>query len=120
MRNLTFYRQFGSHFMIPNAPTLWFKLQILVSILAGNSGTGKIRIAKALLLIGCQENFRCRYTTATTMLQKMLSGLADQSLEAKFKRYLAPEVLLIDELGFDRLEQHEAKHANLFHTSRNS
>ena len=84
-------------------------------ILAGNSGTGKSHIAKALLLMGCQKNFRCRYTTATAMLQALLSGLADQSLEAKLKRYLAPEVLLIDELGFDRLEQNESKHANLFH-----
>lgn len=84
-------------------------------ILAGNSGAGKSHIAKALLLIGCQKNYRCRYTTATAMLQELLSGLADHSLEARLKRYLAPEVLLIDELGFDRLEQNEARHANLFH-----
>ena len=84
-------------------------------ILAGNSGTGKSHIAKALLLIGCQKNYRCRYTTATAMLQELLSGLADHSLDAKLKRYLAPEVLLIDDLGFDRLEQNEARHANLFH-----
>jgi DNA replication protein DnaC len=84
-------------------------------ILAGNSGTGKSHIAKALLLIGCQKNFRCRYTTVTAMLQELLSGLADHSLETKLKHYLAPEVLLIDELGFDRLEQNEARHANLFH-----
>ena len=64
---------------------------------------------------GCQKNFRCRYTTATAMLQELLSGLADQSLEAKPKRFLAPEMLLIDEVGFDRLEQHDAKNANLFH-----
>lgn len=84
-------------------------------ILAGNSGTGKSHIAKALLLIACQKNYRCRYTTATDMLQDLLSGLADHSLETKLKRYLAPEVLLIDELGFDRLEQNEARHASLFH-----
>ena len=49
------------------------------------------------------------------MLQELLSGLADHTLEAKLKRYLAPEVLLVDELGFDRLEQNESRHANLFH-----
>ena len=84
-------------------------------IIAGNSGTGKSHIAKALLLIGCQKNFRCRYTTATAMLQELISGLADQSLNAKLSRFLSPEVLLIDEVGFDRLEQHEARNANLFH-----
>ena len=84
-------------------------------IFAGNSGTGKSHIAKSLLLIGCQKNFRCRYTTATAMLQELISGLADQSMEAKLRRYLSPEILLIDELGFDRIEQQDARNANLFH-----
>ena len=49
------------------------------------------------------------------MLQELLSGLVGQSLEAKLKRDLSPEAHLIDELGFDRQEQNEARHANLFH-----
>ena len=84
-------------------------------ILAGNSGTGKSHIAKALLLIGCQKNFRCRYTTASAMLRELLAGLADNTLDQKLKRFLAPEILLIDEVGFDRLEQHDARNACLFH-----
>ncbi len=84
-------------------------------VLAGNSGTGKSHIAKALLLIGCQKNFRCRYVTASAMLRELLTGLADNTLEKKLKRFLAPEILLIDEVGFDRLEQHDARNACLFH-----
>lgn len=84
-------------------------------ILAGNSGTGKSHIAKALLLIGCQETYRCRYTTATDMLRDLLAGLADDTLEQKLKRYLTPDLLLIDEVGFDRLEQQDARNACLFH-----
>jgi DNA replication protein DnaC len=84
-------------------------------IIAGNSGTGKSHIAKALLLICCRKKFRCRYVTATAMLQELLSGLADNSLEQKLKLFLSPEILLIDEVGFDRLEQHDARIANLFH-----
>jgi len=83
-------------------------------ILAGSSGTGKSHIAKALLLIGCQMRRRCRYTTAAAMLNDLMSGLADQTLENKLKTYTAPEVLLIDELGFDRLEQESARNASLF------
>jgi DNA replication protein DnaC len=30
-------------------------------VIAGNSGTGKSHIAKALLLIGCQHLYRCRH-----------------------------------------------------------
>jgi DNA replication protein DnaC len=83
-------------------------------ILAGNSGTGKSHLAKALLLIGCKQLYRCRYTTAADMLTHLLSGLADQSLPKKLKLYTSPDVLLIDELGFDRLEQHDARNAALF------
>jgi DNA replication protein DnaC len=84
-------------------------------VLAGNSGTGKSHIAKALLLIGCQKNFRCRYITASAMLRELLASLADNTLEKKLKHFLAPEILLIDEVGFDRLEQHDARNACLFH-----
>ncbi len=69
-------------------------------IVAGNSGTGKSHLAKALLLIGCQKNFRCRYVTATAMLRELFSGIADNTLEQKLKFFLSPEILLIDkELG---------------------
>jgi DNA replication protein DnaC len=84
-------------------------------IIAGNSGTGKSHIAKALLLSCCRKKFRCRYVTGTAMLQELLSGLADNSLAQKLKSFLSPEVLLIDEVGFDRLEQHDARIACLFH-----
>lgn len=84
-------------------------------IIAGNSGAGKSHLAKALLLIGCQKNYRCRYTTGSEMLRDLLTGLADDTLKQKIRRYLAPDILLIDEVGFDRLEQQDAGNACLFH-----
>lgn len=84
-------------------------------ILAGNSGTGKSHIAKAMLLIGCMKTYNCRYTTAADMLRELLASLADDTLEKKLKRYISPDILLIDEVGFDRLEQQDAYNANLFH-----
>jgi len=83
-------------------------------VIAGSSGTGKSHIAKALLLIGCKNLYRCRYTTATSMFKELLASRADDSLEQKLKRYTAPEILLIDEVGFDKIEQADAKKASLF------
>jgi len=83
-------------------------------IFAGNSGTGKSHLAKALMLLACQNLYRCRYTTAADMLSDLLAGLADDSLEEKMKKYSRPSILLIDELGFDRLEQESARNASLF------
>lgn len=83
-------------------------------IIAGNSGTGKSHITKALLLIGCQKQYRCRYTTAADMLKTLMAGLCDDTLDQKLKQYIRPDILLIDEVGFDRLEQESARHAALF------
>jgi DNA replication protein DnaC len=83
-------------------------------ILAGSSGAGKSHIAKSLLLLACQHLYRCRYVTASFMLHDLLSGLADDSLEDKLKAYVRPDILLIDEIGFDRLEQESSRNASLF------
>ncbi len=74
----------------------------------------KSHIAKALLLIGCTKLYRCRYTTAANMLKDLLASLADGTLEQKLKLYTRPDILLIDEVGFDRLEQESARNASLF------
>ncbi len=83
-------------------------------ILAGKSGTGKSHIAMALMLIACQKGMTCRYTTASHLLRDLMSGLADDSVDKKLRVYARPQVLLIDEVGFDRLEQESTRNANLF------
>lgn len=83
-------------------------------IFAGSSGTGKSHLAKAFMLIACRNLYPCRYTTAAQMLSDLMSGLADDSLEEKLKVYTRPRILLIDEVGFDRLEQESARNASLF------
>jgi len=83
-------------------------------VIAGNSGTGKSHIAKALLLLGCARLYRCRYTTAADMLTELLASRADNSFPRKLKTYTSPDILLIDELGFDRLEQQDARNVSLF------
>ena len=83
-------------------------------ILAGSSGTGKSHIAKALLLIACSNLYSCRYTTASNMLSDLMASLCDGTLDKALKLYTRPQILLIDEIGFDRIEQESARNAALF------
>jgi len=83
-------------------------------IIAGNSGTGKSHLTKAILLLGCQKRYRCRYTTAADMLKTLMAGIPDNTLDQKLKLYTRPDILLIDEVGFDRLEQESTRNASLF------
>ena len=83
-------------------------------VIAGNSGTGKSHIAKALLLIGCTKLYRCRYTTAADMLTELMASRADHSFHRKLTHYTSPDILLIDEIGFDRMEQQDTRNASLF------
>ena len=48
------------------------------------------------------------------MLKTLMSGLPDNTLDQKLKIYTRPQILLIDEVGFDRLEQESARNASLF------
>ena len=48
------------------------------------------------------------------MLTDLMASRADNTLPMKLKAYTAPDILLIDELGFERLEQEEARNASLF------
>jgi DNA replication protein DnaC len=80
--------------------------------LIAGSGTGN-HIAKPAS-IGCQHLYRCRYTTAADMLTELMASRADQSFHQKLKQYTSPDLLLIDELGFDRIEQQDTKNASLF------
>lgn len=83
-------------------------------VMAGKSGTGKSHISKALLLIACSQLYRCRYTTAANMLTELMTGRADNSFHKKLKTYTSPDILLIDEVGFDKLEQQDSRNASLF------
>lgn len=84
-------------------------------VLIGNAGVGKSHIAKALCLIACKQERRVLYTTCADMMVDLHASLADGSLRRRIKRYTTPALLLIDDLGYDPLEQEHAREAQLLH-----
>ena len=84
-------------------------------VLVGDPGVGKSHIAKALCVLAAGQQRRVLYTTCADMMLDLHAALADGSLRRRVKRYSSPELLLIDDLGYDPLEQEHAREAQLLH-----
>jgi DNA replication protein DnaC len=83
-------------------------------IFSGKSGTGKSHLAAALAYLACGQELSVLYTTCADMLTKLYSGLADNSLDRRLRRYTNPTLLLIDDLGTEKVEIVHNQGAALF------
>jgi DNA replication protein DnaC len=74
-------------------------------ILIGNPGAGKTFLAKCLAYAACNANIKVLFTTAIDMINHLIAAEADHSLLKKLQSYQAPDLLVIDELGYLSLGQ---------------
>lgn len=81
----------------------------------GKSGTGKSHLGKAMCVRACARELRALYTSCADMMADLHTALADGSLRRRLARYVRPQLLLIDDLGYDPLEQEHAREAQLLH-----
>jgi len=79
----------------------------------GDCGTGKSHLARALALMACQKRHKVLYTTCATMLADLNMGVYEKTVNKRLMKYINPELLLIDEMGHDRLELEVTKEAHL-------
>lgn len=70
------------------------------AVLLGPNGTGKTMIAKNLAHQALLHGFTVRFTTASDMLHDLAAQHSDVSLAARLRRYTAPQLLVIDEVGY--------------------
>ncbi|MDP6581820.1 MAG: IS21-like element helper ATPase IstB [Vicinamibacterales bacterium] len=84
-------------------------------LLIGQSGVGKSHIGKALCLVACGQGRWVLYTTCADMLQDLYASLADDTLPHRLRRYTRPQLLMIDDLGYDPIEQEKAREAQLLY-----
>jgi DNA replication protein DnaC len=81
-------------------------------VLVGQSGVGKSHLIQALGVNACVHGYRVRYTTSAALLTDLTASLADKTLPQRLRRYTRrPELLIIDEFGFDRIERSECAQA---------
>lgn len=77
-------------------------------LIVGQSGVGKSHILQAIGIRACSAGYSVRYTTSAELIETLTSALADKSLPKKLRQYTRPELLVVDEFGFDRVERMES------------
>jgi len=74
-------------------------------IFAGGVGLGKSHLAAALGYAACQQGHSVLFTTAVDAINNLVAAQAAHRLKAELNRYLAPAVLILDEIGYLPLDK---------------
>jgi DNA replication protein DnaC len=82
-------------------------------LFVGNNGTGKSHLAQSLGLLACKQGYRTYYTTCSDLIRDLNQGVYEKTLGKRIRKYIGCELLLIDEMGHDRLELQVIKEAHL-------
>jgi DNA replication protein DnaC len=69
-------------------------------IFLGGVGQGKTHLASALAYAACLEGYSVLFTTAIEVIQTLAAAHATHKFKAEIKRYIKPQVLVLDELGY--------------------
>jgi DNA replication protein DnaC len=72
-------------------------------ILVGPVGVGKTMLAQCLGTAAVRASHTVRFVRADALLKELGQARADHSFEQAFRRYLAPELLIVDDFGLHRL-----------------
>jgi DNA replication protein DnaC len=80
-------------------------------VMVGWSGIGKSHIIQALGQKACVHGYRVLYRTSAQLLTDLTASLADKTLPARLRCYANPDLLIIDEFGFDKIERGECPEA---------
>lgn len=77
-------------------------------VIIGESGVGKSHLMQAIGIRACASGYSVRYTSSGDLISDLTSALADKSLPKRLRHYVRPDLLVIDEFGFDRIERLES------------
>ena len=70
------------------------------AVFIGGTGLGKTHLALALAHEACQHNRHVLFAPAVQIINTLTAAQTSSTLERALKRYHAPELLIIDELGY--------------------
>jgi DNA replication protein DnaC len=68
-------------------------------LLCGPTGVGKSFVAQALGVAACQQGRRVLFTKTSALLTDLAGGRADGSSQARLRRYLTPDLVILDDFA---------------------
>lgn len=71
----------------------------------GTSGLGKTHLAKALGYAACSHGYQVLFTKTAHVISALQAAQSDFSQEKTLKRFVRPDLLILDEAGFLPLDQ---------------
>ncbi len=77
-------------------------------IFLGTVGLGKTHLATALGYAACLEGHSVLFANAINVINELSAAHKQGGLKVQFKKYLAPTVLILDEVGYLPIDQHGA------------
>jgi DNA replication protein DnaC len=77
-------------------------------ILLGTVGIGKTHLATALGYTACLAGKSVLFVTAVDAINTLAAAQAASKLKIELKKYLSPQVLILDELGYLPIDKHGA------------
>lgn len=69
-------------------------------LLLGGVGLGKTHLATALGYAACLDGHTVLFTTAVDLINTLCAAQTEHRLKAELKRYTAPRLLVLDEVGY--------------------
>jgi DNA replication protein DnaC len=78
-------------------------------VLIGDSGTGKTHLLIALGIAACEQGRRVRYATCAQLVNELVEAADDRRVGRLIARYGRLDLLLVDELGYVKLDARSAE-----------
>lgn len=77
-------------------------------VFIGNPGTGKSHLSISIGIKALMKGYKVMFSPVCEMLKTLYSSKADNSYYQKVSHYLAPDLLILDELGFKKIPNYSA------------
>jgi len=75
----------------------------------GSVGVGKTHLVQAIGHEACRKGYSVLFVKAVKMFRHLLASRADHSWDKQIKKYLYPDVLIIDDFGLTALTPIQAE-----------